>query len=302
MINTHVLVGLLLFSPAPVDENTQTVPTTAARTAGPESANVFRDSNLVAWCIVPFDAKQRGPAARAEMLKELGIRKVAYDWRARHVPEFEAEIREYKKHGLEYFAFWSEHDTAFELFRKYKLHPQIWRTAPSPQADSREERIAAAGRELQPFLKKANAIGCRFGLYNHGGWGGEPANLVAVCKWLRENVDGAKVGIVYNLHHGHSHIDDFADSLRLMKPYLMCLNINGMNDNAQPKILAVGRGKHDARLMKTIHQSGYNGPIGILDHRPEMDARESLRENLDGVRRMRKALLRSTKEADHEQP
>ena len=30
-----------------------------------------------------------------------------------------------------------------------------------------------------------------------------------------------------------------------MQPYLLCLNLNGMNDNAQPKILPVGSGQHD---------------------------------------------------------
>ena len=29
----------------------------------------FDRDKLVAWCIVPFDAKRRGPAARVEMLK-----------------------------------------------------------------------------------------------------------------------------------------------------------------------------------------------------------------------------------------
>jgi len=31
----------------------------------PPRAGVFSRDNLVAWCIVPFDAKQRGPAERA---------------------------------------------------------------------------------------------------------------------------------------------------------------------------------------------------------------------------------------------
>ena len=107
-----------------------------------ESADNFSKDQLVAWCIVPFDAKKRGPAARAQMLKRLGIKRVAYDWRAQHVKEFEEEILQYKKHGLEFFAFWSAHEEAFRLFEKYKLRPQIWRTLPSPKADSQEARDA----------------------------------------------------------------------------------------------------------------------------------------------------------------
>ena len=34
---------------------------------------LFRRDNLVAWCIVPFDAKKRGPEERAAMLEKLGL-------------------------------------------------------------------------------------------------------------------------------------------------------------------------------------------------------------------------------------
>ena len=40
---------------------------------------LFAKDNLVAWCIVPFDAAGRGPEARAQMLSRLGVTKVAYD-------------------------------------------------------------------------------------------------------------------------------------------------------------------------------------------------------------------------------
>ena len=253
---------------------------------GRKAQDVFAKDNLVAWCIVPFDAKKRGPAERATMLKELGIRKVAYDWRQEHVASFEQEILEYKKNGLEYFAFWAEHDAAFELFKKYKLRPQIWRMMSTPKADSQEEKVAAAGRELMPTLKKVKGIGSKLGLYNHGGWSGQPENLIAVCKWLRENGGGDDVGIVYNLHHAHDRIKDFASVLKQMQPYLLCLNINGMNDNAEPKIVSVGKGQHDQRLLTVIRTSGYKGPIGILDHRPKMDAEQSLRENLEGLKKL----------------
>ena len=116
--------------------------------------------------------------------------------------------------------------------------------------------------------------------------GGEPANLVAVCQQLRQAAETERVGIVYNLHHGHGHIDDFAHVLALMKPYLLCLNLNGMNDAARPKILPVGAGQHDRALLEIIAKSGYTGPIGILDHRGDMDAEKSLKENIDGLAKL----------------
>jgi sugar phosphate isomerase/epimerase len=185
-----------------------------------KTQDVFAKENLVAWCIVPFDVKERGPAERAE---------------------------------------------------------------------SQEEKVAAAGRELLPLLKKVKGIGSKLGLYNHGGWSGQPENLVAVCEWLRNNGGGDDVGIVYNLHHAHDRINDFASALKQMQPYLLCLNINGMNDNAEPKIVSVGKGQHDQRLLNIIRTSGYKGPIGILDHRPKLDAEQSLRENLEGLKKLNRA-------------
>ena len=251
-----------------------------------QAADNFAKDQLVAWCIVPFDAAKRGPAARAEMLKRLGIKRVAYDWRAQHVKEFEEEILQYKKHGLEFFAFWSVHDEAFALFKKYKLHPQIWRTLPSPKADTQEARVEAAAKAMLPLVERTRKLGCKLGLYNHGGWGGEPANLVAVCKYLREHHKAKHVGIVYNLHHGHGHIADFENSLKLMQPYLHCLNLNGMNEGAQPKILSLGRGQHEAAMVATIRKSGYSGPIGILDHRNDTDTEIALKENLEGLQKI----------------
>src|SRR5213075_39483 len=74
-----VLLALLLASP-PAAHSADGA--TRARKGG-----VFSRDNLVAWCIVPFDAKHRGPKDRADMLVRLGIKRVAYDWRDQHIPE-----------------------------------------------------------------------------------------------------------------------------------------------------------------------------------------------------------------------
>lgn len=245
--------------------------------------NLHRDK-LVAWCIVPFDAKKRGPEERAKMVRGLGMTRVAYDWRDEHVPTFEEEIVQYKKHGIEFFAFWSWHDAFEPLIAKHDIHPQIWLMFGAPAEGSQEDKVKAAAEGLMPMVEKTRAHGLKLGLYNHGGWSGEPANMVAVCEYLRKNHKADHVGIVYNLHHGHEHIADFADQLKLLMPYLLCLNLNGMNDNAQPKILPIGQGKHDESLLKIIQTSGYEGPIGIIDHREELDSELSLKQNLTGLK------------------
>ena len=252
--------------------------------------DVWADDNLVAWCIVPFDARNRSPAERAEMVAGLGIRKVAYDWRGHHVPTFEEEILQYKKHGLEFFAFWSWHDAIEPLIRKHGIRPQIWRTLRSPARGTQEEKVATAARGMLTIAEKTKTLGLRLGLYNHGGWGGEPENLAAVCEALHK-LGHAHVGIVYNFHHGHGHVTDFAKCLELMKPHLLCINLNGMSGSQNfQKILPIGRGRNEEAMMKAILKSGYAGPIGILGHVASRDVEKVLRENLEGFHKITKAL------------
>ena len=254
----------------------------ATATAAPA---IFGRTNLVAWCIVPFDAKKRGPAERAEMAAKLGFKHIAYDWRQEHVAEFETEILEYQKRGLNYFAFWAMHEEAFKLFAKHNLHPQIWMTVPSPTGATQAERVEKAAAQLLPAAERARQAGCQFGLYNHGGWGGEPENMVAICELLRTKHGATNVGIIYNQHHGHDHVDRFAAALAAMKPYLLCLNLNGMTRDGErrgQKILPLGAGELDLPLLKVIAASGYRGPIGIIGHTND-DVEQRLRDNLDGL-------------------
>jgi hypothetical protein len=260
-------------------------PLASLRAAAPD-ASLFERRNLVAWCIVPFDSVKRGPAERAEMVQRLGLTKVAYDWRSEHVPQFEQEILEYKKRGLEYFAFWGVHDDAFRLFEKHQLRPQVWFMIPNLAASlSQEEKVKEAAGKLLPLVERTRKLGCPLGLYNHGGWGGEPENLVAVAAYLRQHHGAAHVGIVYNQHHGHSHVDRFAEALARMKPYLICLNLNGLTrdgDKRGMKIYPLGQGELDLPMLKIIATSGYRGPIGIIGHTQD-DVELRLRDNLEGL-------------------
>jgi hypothetical protein len=284
-LTKFTLCGLLLaamFALASSQSVAQDATADANTVANASNDNFSRD-RLVAWCIVPFDANKRNPEQRVAMLQRLGLKRVAYDWRDEHVASFEEEIQQYQRHGLEFFAFWSWHDDFARLVKQYKIHPQFWITNPSPAGETQAEKVKAAAESLLPLVEKTKQIDCQLGLYNHGGWGGEPENLVAVCKYLREVHQAEHVGIVYNMHHGHEHVDRFPAALELMQPYLFCLNLNGMNDAAEPKILPIGSGQHESELIAEIRRSNYTGPIGILDHRPEIDSEESLRANLDGL-------------------
>jgi len=70
-----------------------------------------------------------------------------------------------------------------------------------------------------------------------------------------------------------------------MKPYLLAFNRNGMETNGDQlgkKILPIGEGTRDTEWIKVIRDSGYTGPIGILNHTDE-DAEARLLDNLDGL-------------------
>jgi len=250
----------------------------------------FGKDNLVAWCVAHrWDTADRSPAERAAMLSDLGLGRLAYNWTQQDNPQFEEEILQCQKHGIEYFAFWNENEEAFKLFEKYGLQPQIWKISPSPKVDSQEEKVAAAAKRMMPFAKRAKELGSPFGLYNHLNWGGHPENLIAVCRELRR-LGYDNVGIVYNFHHSHEEMDRFAEYLRLMKPYLLCLNLNGMakkdtliKGSLENKILPIGSGIYEKAMIQAIIDSGYDGPIGIIGHLPTQDAEKSLRDNLAGL-------------------
>lgn len=253
---------------------------------------LFARENLVAWCIVPFDAKKRGPEERARMLDRLGIRRLAYDWRDEHVPTFDQEVETMKRHGIAIEAWWFPaglDPTAkkiLDVLRRHKVPAQLWVSMgdPAPSKDQ-AEKVRAAARAIRPIADEAAKIGSKAALYNHGGWFGEPENQIAIIKELGL----PNVGIVYNFHHGHHHIDRFPAIFRQMQPYLLAVNVNGMvkdGDRAGKKILTIGQGDQELAMLRVIRQSGWRGPVGILDHRPETDSEVTLRENLEGLKRL----------------
>ena len=159
----------------------------------------------------------------------------------------------------------------------------------SGPAGDQATKVQAAADILRPIAAAADKIGCRVALYNHGGWFGEPENQVAIIKLLGM----PNVGIVYNFHHGHPHIDRFPELFRQMQPYLLAVNLNGMvkdGDAQGKKILTLGKGDQELNMMHVIRDSGWRGPVGIIDHLPDTDSEVTLRENLEGLDRLRTAL------------
>jgi sugar phosphate isomerase/epimerase len=267
------------------------------RATNPESVgSPFRKDNLVAWCIVPFDAKKRGPDERAQMLEDLGISRLAYDWRDEHIVEFDDEIDALNRHGIRLEAFWihcnavnpldtPHQKTILELLERRKIKTQLWVYFMMGGIENRpqQEKVALAADAIGQLADAAQKIGCRVGLYNHGGWFGEVENQVAIIEHLDRPEND--VGIVYNFHHGHGDMDRFAEVMDLIKPYLMALNINGMQAGG-PKVMQLGTGTMELGMLKIVRESGFDGPIGILGHHANQDVAITLTENLDGLQKL----------------
>jgi sugar phosphate isomerase/epimerase len=262
---------------------------------------VLGRENLVAWCIVPFDARKRGPDERAQMLEKLGIRRLAYDYRAEHIPTFDAEVEAMKRHGIEFTAWWfpgtlnEEAKGILSVISRHKISPQLWVTGSGKPVLGDAEQAAQIEREaarLRPIAEAAKPLGCKVALYNHGGWFGEPENQIAIIERLAR--DGVRnVGIVYNFHHGHAHIGRFAALWAKMQPHLLAVNIDGMELGADAKgrkILNLSEGDQELPMLRVIIASGWQGPVGILDHRDHLDSEVALRDNLRGLEWLRSEL------------
>lgn len=262
-----------------------------------ETSSPLAKNNLLAWCVGQFDAAKRGPEERAQMLDRLGIKRFALDYDSNgDIRGLDREIDALQHHGIELTAVWVWSDTEpekntviyaiLDLLERRAIKTQLWVYLASTDSDdfqrlSQNGKIEWAAKPLSYLSKKAKALGCSVGLYAHGGWYGDPDNQIAIIRHLKMD----NVGIVYNLHHGHEHIDRFPTLLSQMKPYLMCLNLSGLKKGG-PQILPIGEGDYELDFLKTVARSGYHGPVGIIDHRSELDSELSLQQNIDGLRKL----------------
>jgi sugar phosphate isomerase/epimerase len=269
------------------------------RSAGSNEQLLFEKENLLAWCIVPFDADMRSPQERAEMLDDLGITHFAYDYRDEHIPSFREEIETLKDHHISLDAVWlwvdprwdeplnSAGREIFDILKETGTKTEIWLGLPDNVFEGLpdEESFSIAVKVVREIHQEALELGCSIALYNHGGWFGEPDNLVRII----DIIGSDKVRIVYNFHHAHHQLDQFGKNLELMLPYLSSININGMRVEG-PKIITLGEGDRELEMLRIVRASGYSGPIGILGHTDGEDIRVVLERNLKGLEELKKQL------------
>jgi sugar phosphate isomerase/epimerase len=260
---------------------------------------LFAKQNLVAWCIVPFDKMKRNPAERAEMLKELGISQLAWDWRDVHLSTMEEEIRTLRKNNIRLKSVWfwvnggsgetldETNHFILKTLKENNVKTELWLSFNDRYfaGISDSEKLKKAINAIGEINGKAKEIGCTLHLYNHGSWFGEPENQVKII----EGVGEKGIGIVYNFHHARHQVNDFPKLLKIMLPYLSTVNINGMKENG-PMILTVGQGDKELWMLQRLKESGYKGSIGILSHVDDEDAKVVLQRNLEGLKTLLKKM------------
>ncbi|MBC7851863.1 MAG: hypothetical protein IAF94_00360, partial [Pirellulaceae bacterium] len=125
---------------------------------------LFEQKNLMAWCIVPFDSKRRGPEERAAMLEKLGFSMFAYDYRAEHIPTFDDEVKALQRHKVELSAWWfptelnAEARGILDVLKRHKIKAQLWVTGgggPTKTEDERMARVKAEAARIRPIAEEA---------------------------------------------------------------------------------------------------------------------------------------------------
>ena len=270
---------------------------TACRPGADQASSPFAKSNLHVWAYEEYDAVERSPAERAQVLVDLGISKAGYICRnAERVSEFEAYVEAYRNAGIELVGVWTpihsdapmeevQVKTFLEVVDRKQLKLQWWLTLEQDfDAMPEGDRVEDALTRLRPLVREANGRDCRLVLYGHGRdrWFTQAENLLDILERLQVDMPDAELGIIYNFHQSHAQMDRLAEVLPRLKPQLTALNLNGMHTDG-PAIARIGEGDREQEMIELIHQSGWFGPTGIIAHDRKQDAKLTLQQNLDGL-------------------
>ncbi|TXG37282.1 sugar phosphate isomerase/epimerase family protein [Seonamhaeicola maritimus] len=257
--------------------------------------NQLVNQDLYPWCIVAFDSLERSPQERISMLKELGFKKYAYDWRDKHLDNTLTELKLAVKNNIEIISVWlwlnakrdsigqlsHGNEKLFDIIEQSGLNTTIWVSMSENYFKDLDQKqsLNRAINFIDFVSNKSKSMGCKVALYNHGGWFGNPYNQIEIIKKLPQH----NLNLVYNFHHGHHTIDEFSSLSKAMSPYLSAVNLNGMEKDGE-KILPIGKGNYEKSMFQTLKNVGYKGPWGILGHVENADVKVILKQNLKGLK------------------
>ncbi len=254
-----------------------------------------------ALCMDTHDAKKRDLEQQARMLKELG-----YDG-AGHIglDRVEERLRTLDQVGLRLFQIYVTIDVrpgrqAYdprlrECFSLLKGRgTQVALTLRGlPAGDSSGDPTAVS--VLRELADAAAASGVELVLYPHtGDWVQAVQDAVRVA----EKVDRPNLGVMFNLCHWLrvSPDRDFEGALRLCRPWLRAVSINGAEEYSRKGdwseyIQPLGKGSFDVlRFLRELREIGYSGPIGLQCYGIPGDAAEHLAVSMVTWRRYQEEL------------
>jgi len=262
-----------------------------------KTTKLFEKENLIPWSIVGFDVKERTPKERLEMLERLGYDQYAYGNRPKHIPTMKAEWELAKQKGITIKAVWlyinlnkdkvgslkPESEIIFKNLRETGLKTQIWVGFQPTYFDklSNEESFNQSKEMIEYLSKRAQKIGCKIALYNHGGWFGKPENQFKIIKAL-PNED---LGVVFNFHHAHDSLKEYSENIKNLFPYLWSVSLNGMKAEG-PKIITIGKGDLEKQMIQQLLDLNYTGSFNILGHVKGGDPETILEKNYKGLQRL----------------
>lgn len=233
---------------------------------------------------------------QAEILKELG-----YDGAggSGDIPEL---LKEFDKKGLKIFTLYNgvyidpdkeKYDPQLkETIRQLKDSDTIiWLTivkskqykCSSPDGDPCAVEIV---REIADM---AAGSGLWVALYpHHQSWLERVEDAVRIT----EKVNRTNVGVTFNLCHW-LRVDNEKNMkplLELAMPYLFVVTINGADSDGMEwdrLIQTLDKGSFDnCRLLKTLKELGYTGPIGLQSHGIKGDVYENLKRSMQAWRKL----------------
>lgn len=251
------------------------------------------------FCIDWHDAKKRNFEEQAQMLKELGYPGVGHIW----LDKVEERLKSLDAAGLRLYQITMVVDLApgkapYDLARFKQVCALIkgrsvqfdlllnGRKSSDPAFD---DQAVAVLREMSD---QALDSGAQLLLYPHvGSWIERIEDSVRVA----DKVNRPNVGVMFNLCHW-LRVDksrDYKPLLKLAMPRLWAVSINGA-DESDPNpsgwdsyIQPLDKGNFDiAGFLRTLHELGYRGPIGLQCYGIGGDAREHLARSMAAWRKL----------------
>ncbi|MGQ9820988.1 MAG: sugar phosphate isomerase/epimerase family protein [Thermogutta sp.] len=279
---------------------------TCAGLAGAEEWRGDSAQPFFAFCMDTHDNKRRNLEEQARMLKELG-----YDG-AGHIglDQVRDRLATLDRAGLRLFQVYvvinvgpvgQAYDPriieCFSLLKGRGTQVALTLRGLPPGDPSGDERAVAILRELAAAAAEHQV---ELVLYPHAGdW----VQAIEEAVRVAEKVDRPNLGVMFNLCHWLqvSPDRDFERALRLCRPWLRAVSINGANEHSDKAdwseyLRPLGTGSFDVlRFLRVLRDVGYSGPIGLQCYGIPGDAAEHLAASIAVWRQYQERLSSGTK-------